>query len=183
MMEKENFILKIKDKLIEGLKENNELSNPQDELLCDDQIGNFFIVKKAIKESMDDDLIQETNIFELAEMIANGSLNKDSIYGIYKMENRARRAAQQGLKGRDKNLKETIKQGSDLTKQLNQKMEEIKSEIQSLTQKGINDPMLRDSISSNLNKLYKELDKKENLLKRLQSSLIKEKPSKNKKDE
>lgn len=177
-MEKSQLIGLIKKELKEKLiKENLNIldSQPEPQHTIDDNIGNFWIVKKAMKESTEDDLIQEVDIFGLAEMISQGTVSKADITGIYKMENKARRAVQGDIRSRDKSLKETVKQGSDLVKQLDQKIKDIKIEIQALTQKANDNPMLRDSASSDLEGLYADLGKKEAALERLKASLEKEK--------
>jgi hypothetical protein len=176
-MEKSQIISQLKVELKKKLQENVEIldSQPETEYNLDDQIGNFWIVKKAMKESTEDDLIQEVDIFSLAEMISQGTISKADITGMYKMENKARRAVQNGIRGRDKDLKETVKQGSDLLRQLEQKIKDIKTEIQAVTQKGNDNPMLRDSATADIDRLYIDLGKKEAALERLKASLDKEK--------
>lgn len=184
-MDKKQILNQLKVELKKKLQEGIEIldSQPETEFTLDDQIGNFFIVKKAMKESSEDDLIQETDIFGLAEMISQGTVSKADISGIYKMENKARRAVQSGIKGRDKDLKETVKQGSDLLKQLTTKIADIKLEIQAVTQKGNDNPMMRDSAAADIDRLYADLGKKEAALERLQASLNKEKAEPEKKED
>ena len=116
-------------------------------------------------------------IFGLAEMLNSGQLTKEDISGIYMKEQTARRAVSRGIRGRDKELKETVKQGSDLLNQLKQKITDIKNDIQYRTQQGNDNPAVRDSIAFDIDRLYKDLNKKETNLKRLQASLEKEKKS------
>lgn len=185
-MKKSHLIEQLKIELKHKLQEDIELLDSQPETTFDmeDQIGNFWIVKKAMKESTEEELIQETNIFDLAEMLSNQEITKADIAGIYMKETKARRAVSQGIRGRDRDLKETVKQGSDLLNQLKQKIEDIKTDIQARTQQGNDNPGVRDSIAADIDRLYADLNKKEMALERLQKSLEKEKKSqKKKKDE
>lgn len=180
-MKKTELILEIKKQLKNKLlKENLDLldSQPKVEYNIEDQIGNFWIVKTAMKESTEDELVQEVDVFSLAEMISQGTVSRADITGMFKMENKARRFSQKSIKGRDKDLKETIKQGGDLLKQLEDKISDIKLEIQALTQKGSDNSMLRDSVSADIDRLYSELSRKEDKLDRLSKSLEAEKPKK-----
>ncbi len=170
----------LKQKLV---KENLEIldSQPESEYNLDDQIGNFWIVKKAIKESTEDDIIQEVDVFSLAEMISQG-LVKEDIVGLYKAEGKARSTSRKMLRTRDGELKEDIKTGYQQLKDIDSKLAEIKSEIQAKTQEGIDNPGRRSSVSSDLQPLYAKLDKLEDLKTRLDASLAKEKPSKESKE-
>jgi len=185
-MKKTELISLIKEELKEKLlKENLNIldSQPQEAYNLEDQIGNFWIVTKAIKESTEDDLIKELDVFGLAEMLSSQGLTKENIVGLYKSEGKARTTSRKLLKQRDSELKEDIKTGSSKVKELEDKIAEIKLEIQSKTTEGISDPGKRSAISSDINTLYDQLDKFEELLKRLKSSLEKEKPSKEKPEE
>jgi len=166
------------------LEEEELLNQPEIEYNIEDQIGNFWVVKNAIKESTEEDIVQEVDVFTLAEMLANQQITKADIAGMYKMENKARRAASSCIKERDKDLKETIKTGDNTRKDLLQAIEDCKMEIQAKTSQGISEPGQRDSVAMDLDGLYKNLDRKESLLKRLDASLESEKASKDKeKDE
>ena len=166
----------IKQELKRKLQEGGELldSQPETQFDMEDQIGNFWIVKKTMKESTEDDIVCETDIFGLAEMINNGELNREDISGIYQMENKARRAALRGVRERDKGIKEEIKEGSNVKKQLEDSIKNIKLDIQARTQEGIDNPGSRDSVSSDISNLYSKLDKQKELLTRLENSLDKE---------
>jgi hypothetical protein len=168
----------LKSKLI---KENLEIldSQPESDYDLEDQIGNFWIVKKAIKESTEEDMICETDVFGLAEMISKG-LTKESIVGLYKAEGKARTTSRKMLKARDGELKEDIKTGTQQLKDLDLKMASIKADIQAKTQQGMDNPGQRDSITSDLQPLYQKLSKLEDLKTRLGASLSKEKPTKEK---
>lgn len=156
-----------------GLNENTEIldSQPETEFNCDDQLGNFWFVKKAVKESTEDDMVCETDIFGLAEMISSGQLTKEDVTGIYKTESRARNTSKKGLKQRDNELKEDIKTGSSQIKQLEQSISDIKTNIQVKTQEGIDNPGRRDSVSADIQSLYSKLDKQEKLIERLKAAL------------
>lgn len=166
----------LKSKLV---KENLEIldSQPESEYNLEDQIGNFWIVKKAIKESTEDDMIQEVDVFGLAEMISQG-LVKEDIVGLYKAEGKARSTSRKMLRTRDGELKEDIKTGSQQLKDIDSKIADIKADIQAKTQEGIDNPGQRSSVSSSLEPLYSKLDKLEDLKKRLDASLSSSKPSK-----
>lgn len=184
-MERKQLISLIKQELKSKLmKENLEIldSQPESEYQIEDQIGNFWIVKKAIKESSEDDMIQETDIFGLAEMISQG-LTKENIVGLYKAEGKARTTSRKLLKARDGELKEDIKTGNQQLKDIDTKLADIKSDIQAKTQEGMDNPGRRDSVASDLQPLYAKLSKLEDLKKRLQASLDKEKPKKETKDD
>lgn len=179
-MKQKELISAIKKELKSKLmKENLEIldSQPESEYTLDDQIGNFWIVKKAIKESTEEDMIQEVDVFGLAEMISQG-LVKEDIVGLYKVEGKARSTSRKMLRTRDGELKEDIKTGSQQLKDIDSKISSIKADIQAKTQQGIDNPGQRSSVSSDLNSLYSKLDKLEDLKKRLDASLSKEKPSK-----
>jgi hypothetical protein len=181
-MEKKQLIESIKKELKSKLlKENAEIldSQPESDYNCDDQIGNFWIVKKAIKESTEDDMIQEVDIFGLAEMISQG-LVKEDIVGLYKAEGKARSTSRKMLRTRDGELKEDIKTGSQQLKDIDAKLVSIKADIQAKTQQGMDNPGQRDSISSSLSPLYAKLSKLEDLKDKLDASLAQSKPSKEK---
>ena len=162
------------------IKEGEIIDQPEIEYNLEDQIGNFWLVKNAIKESTEEDLVQEVDIFTLAEMLANQEITKADITGMYKMENKARRAASSCIKERDKDLKETIKTGDNTRKDLVQAIEDCKMEIKAKTEQGISEPGQRDSVASDLDRLYSNLDRKETLLQRLDKSLEAEKADKDK---
>jgi len=181
-MEKKKLIGLIKKELKTKLiKENLEMldSQPETEYNLEDQIGNFWIVKKAIKESSEDSIIQETDVFGLAEMISQG-LTKENITGLYKSEGKARSASRKLIKQRDGELKEDIKTGTQQLKDLDAKMADIKADIQAKTQQGMDNPGNRDSVASDINPLYSKLSKLEDLKTRLEASLAKEKTPKDK---
>lgn len=156
-----------------GIRENVDILTSQPEITynIDDQIGNFWIVKNAMKESTEDELIQEMDIFSLAEKISNKEIYKADIAGIYSKENKARRAVSNNIRTRDKDLKETIKTGNELVNKLTNIISNIKSEIQTLTKKGHDNPMLRDACTSDIGILNDELSRKESVLDRLIKSL------------
>lgn len=176
----------LKVKLAEVFRTHNEIKEgeivdqPEVQYDIEDQIGNFWIVKKALKESGEDELVEECDVFKLAEMLAQQQVTRADITGLYKMENKARRAATKSIKDRDKDLKETIKEGDNTRKDLVKAIEDIKTEIQAKTQQGINNPGQRDSVAADLDSLYASLDRKEALLTRLDKSLEAEKSSKEK---
>lgn len=179
-MEHKQLLKAIKTELKQKLvKENLEIldSQPDSEYTLEDNIGSFWIVKKAIKESTEDDMIQEVDVFGLAEMISQG-LVKEDIVGLYKAEGKARSTSRKMLRTRDGELKEDIKTGSQQLKDIDSKIASVKANIQAKTQQGIDNPGQRDSVSSSLEPLYSKLDKLEDLKKRLDASLAKEKPSK-----
>lgn len=180
-----NLITIIKEELKNKLKENysafpqlneDEIITDQPEVTydLDDQIGNFWIVKRAMKESLEEDLLQETDVFGLAEMIAQHQVSRADIHGIYKMENKARRASLNCISTRDKTQKDTIKEGNSTLAALEKSIEDLKMDIEACTQRGVDEPSIRDSVSADLEVLYSKLGKKEELLTRLQSSLEKE---------
>ena len=72
-MKQEQILSELKKELLKKLHENKEIldSQPETEYNIEDTIGSFWIVKKAVKESTEDDMIQETDIFGLAEMISS----------------------------------------------------------------------------------------------------------------
>lgn len=181
-MKQKELISAIKKELKSKLmKENLEIldSQPESEYNCDDQVGKFFIVKKAIKESTEEDMIQEVDVFGLAEMISQG-LVKEDIVGLYKAEGKARSTSRKMLRTRDGELKEDIKTGSQQLKDIDSKIQTVKADIQAKTQEGMDNPGQRDSVSSSLQPLYAKLSKLEDLKKRLDASLAAEKPVKDK---
>ena len=179
-MNRKELIKKITSTLVESFKnENTEMLTSQPEVQYDleDQIGNFWIVKKAMKESNEDELVSETDVFGLAELINQG-LTRESITGLYKSEGKARSSSKKIIRQRDTELKEDIKTASQQLKDLDGKIESIKTDIGGKTDYANNNPGVRDSISQDLDVLYKELTKFEELKVKLQSSLDKEKPKK-----
>lgn len=175
----------IKEELKRKLKEDynpfpklneEEILTDQPEVTydIDDQIGNFWIVKKAMKESTDGDLVMETDLFGLAEMINQQQVSRADIHGIYKMENKARRVSSTCIGTRDRDISDTIKEGNSTMNALEKAIEDIKMDIEAVTQRGVTEPSLRDSVAADLDVLYAKLGKKEELQARLQSSLDKE---------
>ncbi len=169
----------IKKELVQKLQESAEIldSQPEPEFDYEDNVGNFWLVKKAMRESTDDDLVCETDVFGLAEMISQG-LTKENISGLYKSENKARSSSKRVLRQRDTQLKEDIKTASQQQKGLKQKIEDLKVDIASKVEYASNNPASRDAISADLDKLYAKLTKCEELKTRLDASVGAEKNKK-----
>jgi hypothetical protein len=177
----------LKKELLKKLNENSD--NISEEMITDqpgidynldDQIGNIWIVKKAMKESTEDDLLQETDIWGLAEMINQQQVSKADIHGIYQVENKARRMSKRQINERDSSHKQTLKEAEGYSSDLDKKISDIKMEIENITSKGMDEPGMRDSVSSDLDPLYAKLTKLEDLKDRLDSSIEAEKPKKDK---
>lgn len=171
--------------LLESFKQDeNELSEemitdqPTIDYNLDDQIGNIWIVKKALKESGEDDLLQETDIFGLAEMINQQQISRADIHGIYQVENKARRVSRKQITERDSSHKAFIKEAQGVNGDLNKKIASIRAEVALITKKGVDDPTQRDTVSSELEPLLSQLTRLEDLQTRLEGSIEKEKPKK-----
>jgi len=178
-MERSQFLNLIKEELIQKLQESADIldSQPESEFDYEDAVGNFWLVKRAMNESTDDELMCETDVFGLAEMISKG-LTKENIAGLYKSEGKARSSSKRALRQRKSQLKEDIKTASQKLKDLKEKITVIKADIATKTDYATNNPGSRDAISADLEKLYSKLTKLEDLQKRLDASLGAEKAKK-----
>lgn len=181
-----SFQKKLTKSLLESFKQDKS-KQIEEEIITDqpsidynieDQIGNIWIVKKAMKESTEDDLVQETDIFGLAEMINQQQISRADIHGIYQMENKARRASTKCISEKKSEHKSLIKEAESTKKEIEKKIKDIQLEIKSLTDKGMKYPGSRDSVSADLDPLYQELTKLEKLKEKLETSIEKEKPKK-----
>lgn len=74
-----------------------------------DEIGSFYLVKKPYEGSMLENIMFQTNILDLQEMLSNGSLLKEDIAGLVFKENRAINRGTSLIKEFDKGLKDTWK--------------------------------------------------------------------------
>ncbi len=78
-----------------------------------DDVGNFFVVLNATKESTNENIMFETDVFNLAEKIKNG-LSLESIRAIVKKQDRAKRMAEGSLKERQTAVEEAKNKANEL---------------------------------------------------------------------
>jgi len=143
----------------------------EDKVTKDD---NIYLVKKAMNESTEKDLVEKKPLMEL--------IGEGLYEGAYLNEAQAMSAAKKALKGRDMQIKENIKKGNSKISELEDQIENLKIDIKAKQSKAIDEPGMRDSLVADVDDLMSKLDKKEAMLNKLKSALEKSSPKKEKKE-
>jgi len=74
-----------------------------------DEVGKFHVIKNPTEGCMSEQIIFESDIFDLHEKLANGSLLREDIAAVVYKENRAKRRCESLIREFDRNLKESWK--------------------------------------------------------------------------
>ena len=143
----------------------------EDKVTKDD---NIYLVKKAMNESTEKDLVEKKPLMEL--------IGEGLYEGAYLNEAQAMSAAKKALKGRDMQIKENIKKGNSKISELEDQIENLKIDIKAKQSKAIDEPGMRDSLVADVDSLMSQLDKKEAMLTKLKSALEKSATKKEKKE-
>ena len=135
--------------------------------------GKIYLVKKAMNESTEKDIVEERS---LAELIGEGYC------GVYSSKEKAMAHGKKALKGRDMQIKENVKKGTSKISELENQIEDLKVDIKAKQSKAIDEPGMRDSLVADVDDLMAKLDKREAMLEKLKSALEKSAPKKEKKE-
>ena len=127
--------------------------------------GKLYLVKKAMNESTEKDMVEEKS---LAELIGEGYL------GVYNSKEKAMSHGKKALKERDLLMKENVKKGHEKVGGLEKQVADLKTEMAKL----IDNPEMRGELSNYTAKL----EKAEQVLEKLKSALEKSAPKKEKKE-
>lgn len=159
--------LKSKFPISEGLIDETpitEKKTPFEDKVTKDQY--VYLVKKAMNESTEKDLVEKKLLLDL--------IGEGLYEGAYLNEAAAMNAAKKVLKGRDALMKENVKKGQSKVSDLEKQVVDLKSQMQKL----IDNPEMRNELSSYTAKL----EKTEQVLTKLKSALEKSAPKKEKKE-
>ena len=104
------------------------------------------------------------------EFVARG-LQRETVHGVYKSENKAKTVAKKLIKERDLQLKETYKKGQAKLKELEGQIDEIKGQIESNMSEAVSNPDMRESLSTESDNLYEKLSKVEGMIEKLREVL------------
>ena len=133
----------------------------------EDQIGEMYYVSKPSKKSSMEELVGKGDVFEF---VARG-LQRETVHGVYKSENKAKTVAKKLIKERDLQLKETYKKGQAKLKELEGQIDEIKGQIESNMSEAVSNPDMRESLSTESDNLYEKLSKVEGMIAKLREVL------------
>lgn len=127
--------------------------------------GNIYLVKEAMNESTENDLVEKKL---LTDLIGEG------YKGAYLNEAAAMKAAKFAIKERETLMKENVKKGHEKVGGLEKQVADLKAEMAKL----IDNPEMRGELSNYTAKL----EKAEQVLEKLKSALEKSSPKKEKKE-
>lgn len=128
--------------------------------------GYIYLVKKAMNESTEKDLVEKKL---LTELIGEGMYE-----GAYLNEAQAMGAAKKALKAKETLMKENVKKGQVKVGGLEKQVADLKAEMAKL----IDNPEMRGELSNYTTKL----EKAEQVLEKLKAALEKSSPKKEKKE-
>jgi hypothetical protein len=177
----------IKESITDYLSELNSNNSLEEELIDETPIqekspilenniskdGKVYLVKKAMNESTEKDIVEERL---LSELIGEGYI------GVYNSKEKAMSHGKKALKGRDMQIKENVKKGNSKISELEDQIENLKIDIKAKQSKAIDEPGMRDSLVADVDDLMSKLDKKEAVLEKLKAALEKSSPKKEKKE-
>jgi len=142
----------------------NEEKTPFEDKVTKDQ--NIYLVKKAMNESTEKDLVEKKPLMEL--------IGEGMYEGAYLNEAAAISAAKKIVKAKDTLMKENVKKGQAKVGGLEKQVADLKTEMAKL----IDNPEMRGELSNYTAKL----EKAEQVLTKLKSALEKSAPKKEKKE-
>jgi hypothetical protein len=128
--------------------------------------GYLYLVKKAMNESTEKDLVEKKLLMEL--------IGEGMYEGAYLNEAAAMGAAKKALKAKEVMMKENVKKGQVKVSGLEKQVADLKAEMAKL----IENPEMRGELSNYTAKL----EKAEQVLEKLKSALEKSAPKKEKKE-
>ena len=148
----------------------NPLREKSSDMVFEDKITNgdgyIYLVKKAMNESTEKDLVEKKLLLDL--------IGEGLYEGAYLKEAQAMIAAKKALKVKETLMKENVKKGQSKIGGLEKQVADLKSQMQKL----IDNPEMRGELSSYTAKL----EKTEQVLIKLKSALEKSAPKKEKKE-
>lgn len=127
--------------------------------------GKIYLVKKAMNESTDSDMVEERT---LAELIG------EEYCGVYSSKEKAMAHSKKALKERDLMMKENVKKGQAKIGGLEKQVADLKVQMQKL----IDSPEMRGELTNYTSKL----EKAEQVLEKLKAAIEKSSPKKEKKE-
>jgi hypothetical protein len=148
----------------------NPLREKSSDMVFEDKITNgdgyIYLVKKAMNESTEKDLVEKKLLLDL--------IGEGLYEGAYLKEAQAMIVAKKALKVKETLMKENVKKGQSKIGGLEKQVADLKSQMQKL----IDNPEMRGELSSYTAKL----EKTEQVLIKLKSALEKSAPKKEKKE-
>lgn len=138
-------------------------------LMFEDKVtkdSNIYLVKKAMNESTEKDLVEKKPLMEL--------IGEGMYEGAYLNEAQAMAAAKKAVKAKEALMKENVKKGKEKVSGLEKQVEDLKAEMAKL----IDNPEMRGELS----KYTAKLEKAEKVLEKLKAALEKSSPKKEKKE-
>jgi len=180
-MKKEFLKNIIKESITDYLSELNSSDHLEEELidetptteektLFEDKVtkgdGYIYLVKKALNESTEKDLVEKKSLMEL--------IGEGLYEGAYLNEAQAMSAAKKVVKAKDTLMKENVKKGHEKVGGLEKQVADLKVEMAKL----IDNPEMRGELTNYTAKL----EKAEQVLEKLKVALEKSSPKKEKKE-
>jgi hypothetical protein len=152
----------LEEDLIDETPINEEKSPFEDKFTRD---GYIYLVKKAMNESTEKDLVEKKLLLDL---IGEG------YKGAYLNEAAANKAAKTSIKERETLMKENVKKGHEKIGGLEKQVASLKAQMQKL----IDNPEMRGELAGYTTKL----EKTEQVLEKLKAAIAKSSPKKEKKE-
>lgn len=177
----------IKESISDYLAELNSTGLSEDEVIDETPIkeekptmlenniskdGKIYLVKKAMNESTENDIIEERS---LSELFGEGYI------GVYSSKEKAMSHGKKSLKERDTQIKENVKTGASKLKELEGQIEDIKMDIKAKQNQAVDEPGMRDGLVADVDSLMAQLSKKEEIYEKLKKALEASAPKKEKK--
>ena len=106
-MKKTELILFLKEETKKILNESKYSSFIKKKSDLTDEVGKFHVIKKPQEGSLSEQIIFESDIFDLHEKLANGSLLREEIAAVVYKEARASKRGESLIREFDRNLKES----------------------------------------------------------------------------
>ena len=108
-MNKSELIQFLKEETKKILKESKYSSFLKKKSDTIDEVGKFHVIKKPKEGSLSEQIVFESDIFDLHEKLANGTLLREEIAAVVYKENRAIKRGESLIREFDRNLKESWK--------------------------------------------------------------------------
>lgn len=100
------FLKEETKKILQESKYSSFLKKKSDTI---DEVGKFHVIKKPTEGSLSEQIVFESDIFDLHEKLTNGSLMREDIAAVVYKENRAMKRGESLIREFDKGLKESWK--------------------------------------------------------------------------
>ena len=108
-----------------------------------DEVGKFHVIKKPQEGSLSEQLVFESDIFDLHEKLTNGSLMREDIAAVVYKDNRAKKRSESLIREFDRNLKESWKKK---IQELQEKAEYVTKSVEASKKFHKNKPLTEDVV-------------------------------------